>query len=57
MRKLLRHDQAIVTNEGPSRRLDTLLAVFRQRDVGSTCMSAIQRPLRLAVADDEDSGC
>jgi len=53
--ELLRHDQPVVPDEGAARRRDALLAVGRERDVGVARVLAVERPLRLAVADDEDA--
>lgn len=57
MDKLLRHNQAIVADESLAGGFDALLTIRREGDVGPACVSPIQRPLRLAMADDEDSRC
>ena len=49
------HDQAIRAHEGLARGLDSLLAVCRERDVGAARVAAVERPLRLAMAHDEDA--
>ncbi len=54
--KLFWHNQAIVANEGFAGSPDTPLAILCERDVGPASVSAVQRPLRLAMAGDEDSG-
>ena len=54
--KLAGHNQAIRPDHGLARGQDALLAVGCERDVGAARMLAAQRPLGLAVADDEDFG-
>lgn len=54
MGEFLGHDQPVVPNQRSARGLDSLLTVGRQGDVGDAGVLAAQRPLRLAVADDED---
>jgi hypothetical protein len=53
MNQLTRHDQSIRANKGTPRSSHTLLAVRRQRDVARACVPSVQRPLCLAVPDDE----
>ncbi len=48
-------DQPVVADESPTRRPDALLAIRRQGNVGRAGVATVERPLRLAVADDEDA--
>ena len=56
MRDLGRHDQPVVADERLARRADAPLAVGGQRQVRDARVPAVERPLGLAVADDEDAG-
>ena len=55
VRKLLRHDQPVVTDQCTTSRSNTLLAIRSKRDVSVARMAAIERPFCLAMADDEAS--
>lgn len=57
MRQLLGHDQPVIPDHGPARGPDALLAIGRQWQLRDARVPAVERPLRLAVADDEDPGC
>jgi hypothetical protein len=54
--EIARHYQAIGTDEGAACCADAALAIGGERDVGDTCVTAVERPFGLAVTDDEDSG-
>lgn len=56
VRKIARHDQSIVAYKSLSRCSNTLLAVLGQWNIRYAGMAAIERPLRLTVTDNEDSG-
>lgn len=55
MRQLLRHDQPVVPDQGSTRGSDALLAIGSQGKFRDARVSAVERPLGLAVTDDEDS--
>ena len=55
MRQLGRYDQPIVSHKSLSGRPDPLLAIGGQRELGGTGMTSVERPFRLAMADDEDA--
>ena len=55
--QLLGDNQPIVADEGAARGAHAVLAVGGQRDVGVRGVAAVEGPLRLAVADDEDARC
>ena len=50
-------DQSIVTNQRSTRCPYSLFSIRSQRKLSSSRMSPIERPFRLAVADDENAGC
>jgi hypothetical protein len=54
--ELAGNNEAIIADEGLTRRPDTLLSVGRQRNVSDTGMASIEGPFCLAMADDEDAG-
>lgn len=54
--QLLGHNEPVAADESVAGGLDALLAFGRERDVRDAGMPAIERPLRLAVAGDEDAG-
>lgn len=53
MRQSFRRNQSIIPDQSFPRCLDALFAIVCQRDVGGTGVTAIERPLRLTVTDDE----
>lgn len=53
--EITRHNQPIVANECLARCAHALLAVGGKWDVRCACVAAIERPLRLAMADNEDA--
>lgn len=53
--EITRHNQSIVTNECLARCAHALLAVGGKWDIRRACVAAIERPLRLAMADDKDA--
>jgi hypothetical protein len=55
--KLLRDDQAIITNKGLAGSLDSLLTICSERNVRHAGVSPVEGPLCLAMADDKDSRC
>lgn len=55
--EVLGYDQSICTDQGAAGGSNSLLAVRCQWQLCDSSMSAIQRPLRLTVPDDEDSWC
>lgn len=57
MCKLARNNQSIISNQCLPRRSYPLLPTGSQRNISYTGMSAVERPLRLAMPDDEDAGC
>ena len=58
MSQILRNNQPIIPYQRSPRRDNPLLAIGSQWNIGCACVSSIERPFRLAVADDEDSwGC
>ena len=57
MSQLTRHDQPVRSHQSLSRRPDASLSVGRQRELGGAGVSAVEGPLRLAMADDEGSRC
>lgn len=54
---LLGHDEAVVADKSTAGGLDTLYSVGSQWDIGRAGVAPIDRPLGLAMADDEDSRC
>lgn len=56
MRNLRGNNESIIAYKGLSRRTYTLFPIGRQRNVGGASVTAIEGPLRLAMADDEDTG-
>lgn len=54
--ELLGDNQPVVADQGAAGGRDALLAGGRQGDVGDARVLAAERPLRLAVADNEDAG-
>lgn len=54
MGELLWYDQPVVPNQSPAGGLHSFLAIGSQRNVRDAGMLAAQRPLRLAVTDNED---
>lgn len=58
MGKLLWDNQSVIPYESATCRLDSLLTIGCQRYISDTCMFPTQRPLRLAVTDEEyPRGC
>ncbi len=55
MCNLGRDDQSVVTDKSFSCCTDALLAISSQWYVSDACMSPIERPFRLAMADNESS--
>lgn len=55
MSKLLWHNQPVIADESLARRLDPLLAIGRERYIRRARVPPVQRPLGLAMADDEDA--
>ena len=55
--QLLGDNQPIVADEGAACGAHAVLAVGGQGDVGVRGVAAVEGPLRLAVADDEDARC
>lgn len=53
--KLVRHDESIVADHGVSRGNDSFLAVGCEGDIGASCVTAVEGPFGLAVADDEEA--
>jgi hypothetical protein len=53
MRQSLRRNQSVIPNESFPRCLDALFAVLCEGDVGGASVTAVERPLRLTVTDDE----
>jgi hypothetical protein len=53
MRKLLRNDQSIVSDQCSARGSHSLLPIECQGDIGGARMLAREGPLGLAVSDDE----
>ena len=51
--KLFRDDETVVADKSAARCSDSLLAVGCEGDVRDAGVAAVERPLRLAVADDE----
>ncbi len=56
MSQLAGGNQAVIADEGFPRGQHALLAVGGQGNVGRAGVAAVERPLSLAVADDEDAG-
>jgi len=56
MGDFVRHDQPIVSDQRCPRRSYPFLPVGCQRQFGSACMSTVEGPLRLAMADDKGAG-
>ena len=56
MRDLPRDYQTVITDQSFARSYDSFLAVGRQGELRAAGVAAVERPFRLAVADDEDSG-
>lgn len=55
MAKLAGDDQPVAADECSPGSFDSLFAVCRQGDIGCTRVAAVERPLGLAVPDDEDA--
>lgn len=56
MRDSFGHNEAVTPNQSAAGGAHTLLAVGGERDIGAAGVPAVQRPLRLAVADDKGTG-
>lgn len=56
MNQLLRRNQPVISYQGLPSRLDALLPVGSQRQVGDACVAAVEGPFGFAVADDEAAG-
>ena len=58
VRQLLRNDQSVVAHKRVASGSDTLLTVGCERNIGRAGVTPVERPFRLAVADDEEPrGC
>jgi hypothetical protein len=55
VRKLPWYNQPILTNQSSAGGLDSLLAIGCERDISRAGVSTVERPLGLAVANDEDT--
>lgn len=53
MGQLSGYNQPVVTDESLTCGFDTLLAVCRERNIGSTGVAAVETPFSFAVANDE----
>jgi len=56
MSQLLRHNQSIVADQSLARGTNSPLASGCKRDVTGAGVAAVQGPLGLTVADDENAG-
>jgi hypothetical protein len=56
VRQLPRDNQTVVAHKSPACSNDSLLAISRQWNIAAACMSAVERPLSLSMADNEDAG-
>jgi hypothetical protein len=52
--QILGHNQSIIPNQCSSRSQNSLLSIGSQRNIARACMSSVERPLCLPVADNED---
>lgn len=50
------NNQPVPANHRPTSRLDASLTIGRQGNITDASVSAVERPLGLAVADNEDAG-
>lgn len=57
MSQLLGYNQSVLADKRLARGTDSFLASGRQGDITGAGMTAVEGPLGLTVADDENAGC